>query len=388
MTLNQPNKPKKIYFLCPGIQWDKPTTGGLLYNFVLISALKKKYGDYAVIPLDLVGGGQGRSWGLRRIISNLKYLRFLFGKKFGQADVVLVDSRANSLLLLPLLFLRFCSSVPVGLTVFHIYYHLSGRHGMIGMMEKYCEKLFIRCASFIITISRSTLQGIAQLAGRTESGQIPIWIIPPGLVTDDVTVERSDSLSASHECRLLYVGNCEDPRKGLDYLIRAVANLSHSHFKLDLAGKYDELSAYHQSLSSYITGNNLTNNVQFLGRVTDDKLHELYREADIFVFPSLWEGYGIVLAEAMSYGLPVVSTNVSSIPEIVSNGENGILVTPGSVELLTEALAELMDNDTLRQQMADKSIEIASRFKSWDEVGKILAAKIDSFVYQDVMEKK
>jgi len=387
MTEKQ-KKLNRIYFLCPGIKWDKPTTGGLLYNYVFIDTLKKYYGAGTVIPLDLIGDCQTSPWWKLRVIANVKYLLFFLRVKLDGSDLILVDSRANSLLLFPLLFLRFFSSVSIGLTVHHIYFHLSGRHGVSRVIERYCEKMFICCASFIITVSRSTLKGITQLAGRTELGEIPIWIIPPGLKTDDKAVARPKNRDISHVCNILYVGNCDDPRKGLVYLFRAIANLSHSHFKLYLVGKYNKLSSHHKSLTSSITDNNLTEKVQFLGRLSDKKLHEMYRNADIFVFPSLWEGYGIVLAEAMTYGLPVVSTNVSSIPEIVSNGENGILVKPASVKHLTEALDELIGDDDLRQKMGHKSIKIASGFKSWDEVGKTLVKKIESFLYQESVEMK
>lgn len=75
---------KHIYFLCPGIKWDKPTTGGLLYNFVFINALKQQYGDQAVTPLNLIKDVPGQSWGRRRITANMKYLNFFLGKKLSR----------------------------------------------------------------------------------------------------------------------------------------------------------------------------------------------------------------------------------------------------------------------------------------------------------------
>lgn len=369
---------KHIYFLCPGIKWDKPTTGGLLYNFVFINALKKQFGDDAVTPLNLLEDVPVQSWGRHRITANLKYLKYFLGKKLGKSDIILIDSRANSLLLLPLIFLRYFSSATIGITIYHIYHHLSDSHGILGLFQKYSEKLFICSASFIITISKSTLKGISQLTGRTENGKIPIQIIPPGLYTENVTAIETKSMVKNHsELLLLYVGTCDDPRKGLHVLIRAIAKLPHSQFKIYLVGKYNETSPYYRNLVQCVADCSLTDNVRFLGRVSAERLQQIYCQADIFVFPSLWEGYGIVLAEAMAYGLPVVATNVSSIPEIVSNGENGILVSPNSVESLTKALAELMDDVELRQQMADTSIKIAKRFKSWDEVGKLLVEFIE-----------
>ncbi len=360
---------RHIYFLCPDVQWDSPATGGLLYNFVLIKALKQKYGDGSVIPLNLMETCCTQSWVQRRIISNWKYIVYFWK---GSTDLILVDSRSNSMLLAPLVFLRYFSKATIGMTVYHINYSLSRRHGVVGIIEKYCEKLFIRCASFIVTNSRSTLHGITQLAGRTEFGKVSIKIIPPGVNTEKVLAQGLEDVEKrSSVLKLLYVGTCEDPRKGLDYLIRAVADLSYPNFKLYLVGKYDRKSVYHRHLAQLVENYNLRHKIFFLGRVSDDELYQLYRKSDIFVFPSLWEGYGIVLAEAMAHGLPIVSTNVSAIPEIVSHGENGLLVAPGSVEALTEALAELVNNDELRHRMAANSLEIANTFKSWDEVGQV-----------------
>ncbi len=383
----EPNK-KHIYFLCPGVQWNKPTTGGLLYNSVVIDTLKKKYGNEAVTPLNLIGNTQEHSWLRHRIITNLKYLKFFIGKKVGKSDLILVDSRSNSLLILPFLFLHFFSKATIGMMVYHINYYLSGRHGVAGKVESYCEKLFIRCASFIITISQSTLRGITQLTGRSEFGKIPIWIVPPGLEMKMVPVERlKGDIKKFSEITLLYVGTCEDPRKGLDYLIDAIADLNFSHFKLYLVGKYNKMCTYHRRLSKSIQDYDLSAKVFFLGRVSEENLHQLYQEANIFVFPSLWEGYGIVLAEAMAHGLPIVATDVSSIPEIVSNGENGILVPPGNSEALAEAISELVGNEDLRREMSQKSIEIARTFKGWDEVSQDIVQCIEkSFASKFEME--
>ena len=367
-------KTRQIYFLCPGVTWDKPTSGGLLYNYMVIESLKGFYGEESVIPLDLIGDKEfeEKSWNMQRLVTNLQYLKFFLRHRPGEADLVLVDSRSNSLLLLPLLFLRFFSSVKIGVFVYHIYFHLSRRQGLPGLMEKTCERLFIRCASVIVTISKSTFHGIVHLLGQARADKIPIHIVPPGLQIDKIHPITRKHDKVKRQLNLLYVGTCEDSRKGLDYLIRAVAGFSGMDFTLFLVGKYDTTSPYHKHLCQLIDEHNVAHKVVFHGRVSDETLERMYQDADLFVFPSLWEGYGIVLAEAMAHGLPVVATDVSSIPEIVRQRKNGILVPPGNVEALADALLELLYDHELRQQMAEKSLEIAEQFLGWEEVGMLV----------------
>ena len=95
----------------------------------------------------------------------------------------------------------------------------------------------------------------------------------------------------------------------------------------------------------------LGGSVEMIGAVPQDRLVELYREADIFCLPSLAEGLPIVLMEAMATGLPVVATSVAGVPELVRHGESGLLVEPGRVAPLTAALLELAESPELRHEI-------------------------------------
>jgi glycosyltransferase involved in cell wall biosynthesis len=91
--------------------------------------------------------------------------------------------------------------------------------------------------------------------------------------------------------------------------------------------------------------------------------------ADIFVFPSLYEGFGLPPLEAMACGLPVVASNVCAIPEAVDNGLNGILVQPGSVRDLSEAICCLLGDLNLRKKIGDNAIKTVLERFDWNVNG-------------------
>ena len=119
--------------------------------------------------------------------------------------------------------------------------------------------------------------------------------------------------------------------------------------------------------------------VEFTGRITTEELARRYCAAEIAVVPSLYEGFGFPAAEAMSCGLPVISTTAGALKEVV-DAESGILVPPGDHQAIAEAVKRLMNDDALRQRMGAAGRARVERLFSWDEaVKKILA------VYEEVM---
>jgi glycosyltransferase involved in cell wall biosynthesis len=102
----------------------------------------------------------------------------------------------------------------------------------------------------------------------------------------------------------------------------------------------------------------------FTGYVPDEDLSALYSGARAFVFPSLYEGFGLPLLEAMQCEVPVIASNTTSIPEVV--GDAGILVDPKDVDALCQALLDLLTDNSLSQELKRKGLERAKLF-SWDK---------------------
>jgi colanic acid/amylovoran biosynthesis glycosyltransferase len=97
--------------------------------------------------------------------------------------------------------------------------------------------------------------------------------------------------------------------------------------------------------------------VKLPGAVGQDEIRRYYEDADVFVLPSFAEGVPAVLMEAMAMGLPVVTTRVAGIPELVEDGQSGFVVPPGRVDALVEAVRRLASDPELRREMGERGRE-------------------------------
>ena len=106
----------------------------------------------------------------------------------------------------------------------------------------------------------------------------------------------------------------------------------------------------------------LAERVRFAGSVADEDLPALYQGSELFVFPSLYEGFGLPPLEAMACGTPVISSNAASLPEVV--GDAGLLVDPTRPEDLTRAIECLLSDDAARRLQSEKGLRQAAKFSS------------------------
>ena len=106
----------------------------------------------------------------------------------------------------------------------------------------------------------------------------------------------------------------------------------------------------------------LSGNVRFLGWVGPEQRDQILKEADIFILPSYNEGLPMAILEAMAWGLPIITTPVGGIPEVLIQGQNGLLVEPGNVNQLSKSIQYLMQDMALRQSMGKCSRETAKSF--------------------------
>lgn len=162
---------------------------------------------------------------------------------------------------------------------------------------------------------------------------------------------------------VLFVGLLK-PHKNVQALVRAFKllpeHLRNSH-QLVIAGKLDSGYPAVRQLSKEVA---LGERVVFTGHVTDEQLCALYARAKIFALPSLNEGYGLPVLEAMAYGVPVVVSNVSSLPEVA--GEAGILVDPRDDQSISKAIERLLTDETLRKSLGERGRQRAHSFSASD----------------------
>jgi glycosyltransferase involved in cell wall biosynthesis len=185
-------------------------------------------------------------------------------------------------------------------------------------------------------------------------------------------VERREGL-------ILYVGNSEDRNKGARYLIEALNLLQNDRRDYQLAivdHKRERLKLVPRLVQQY----GLSSRVRFMGHLETEDLVRLYNQATLVVSPSLYEGFGLPAAEAMSCGTPVIATTGGAFPEIIDHQETGWLVPPGDAPAIADAIRMMMDAPDLRDRLGRAARHaIVERF-SWRK-----AAEETLAVYEEML---
>ncbi|HMK82629.1 MAG TPA: glycosyltransferase family 4 protein, partial [Candidatus Bathyarchaeia archaeon] len=138
----------------------------------------------------------------------------------------------------------------------------------------------------------------------------------------------------------------------------------HPDVKLIIVGSKRYLAQL-QSLAAYL---GIQQNVIFAGPITRQELPLYYAACDIVALPSTYEGFPVVALEALASGKPVVASRVGGIPEAIKTGSNGILFEAGDISALTEGLLTLLENRTLRDDMAHNARKIAEKEYNWKQI--------------------
>ena len=162
---------------------------------------------------------------------------------------------------------------------------------------------------------------------------------------------------------ILFVGTLQ-PRKNIARLIEAVSLLKDKDVQLVVVGKKGWIF---EDILSAPEKFNISERVKFLDFVSDEDLPSLYKHAKIFVLPSLYEGFGLPVLEAMKNGCPVITSNTSSLPE--AGGEAALYVDPENVQDIAEKIETLLKDEKLRDTMVKKGYEQIKQF-SWEKTAR------------------
>lgn len=235
------------------------------------------------------------------------------------------------------------------------------------MRHKLLGAKIIRSADRIIAISESTKRDLINYLKAPEE-KIRVIYLAAG--NNFKQLQPGEVAEFKHKYNLdfpfiLFVGLLHPP-KNIPRLIRAYHKISNPGLghKLVIAGKKGPKC---KEIFETAEKLNLQREVIFTGYIPDDDLPRLYNAADLFVFPSLYEGFGMPPLEAMACGTPVITSNTSSLPEVV--GDAGITLNPYDVDGLARAMQEVLTNDRLRLKMVKKGLEQAKKF-SWEKAAK------------------
>jgi len=232
----------------------------------------------------------------------------------------------------------------------------------------------VRRANRVIAISASTKRDLVAMFGVAEN---KIDVVYCG--TDPMfSPEANPHLAAPvmPEKMILYVGTLE-PRKNVAPLIRAFARVKRelrAPHKLVLIGAR---GWKHTDVDVAIAQENLRDEIILPGYVPSEDLPAWYRAADLFVYPSRYEGFGGPALEAMACGTPVVTSNASALPEVV--GDAALQIAPDDLDALTDAMMRSLTDPGLREQMRARGLVQAARF-TWTRAGRGTAA-----IYRSVL---
>ncbi len=225
-----------------------------------------------------------------------------------------------------------------------------------------------RRATHIVADSLSTQRDIVRLLGIPEARVTVVYLAAGGEFQPTTQPEAGEAIQEKYRLQspyVLYLGGFER-RKNLEGLLRAYA-LARTQYGfplcLAIAGALPpRTSPLFPDPKRMVKELDLEGSVAFLGWVEEEDKPALYRGAALFVYPSLYEGFGLPVLEAMACGVPVVAAKAGALPEVV--GEGGILVNPQNIQSLAEAMGKVLSDGALAGKLATKALEQARSF-SW-----------------------
>ncbi|MBK5938460.1 glycosyltransferase family 4 protein [Halochromatium roseum] len=197
-----------------------------------------------------------------------------------------------------------------------------------------------------------------------------ITVIEPG--TDPAPIADR---AGREPLQLLCVGALI-PRKGHRFLIEALATLRDLDWRLTIIGSLEQDRATALNIQSQIQALGLGERVLLSGVVNDSRLEAAYQQADLFVLPSLFEGYGMAFSEALAHGLPILGCDAGAVADTVPNTA-GLLVEPGSSTALAAALRRLLSNPSERAQLAAGAERASAQRPNWPSQAQRWAELLD-----------
>ena len=268
-----------------------------------------------------------------------------------------------------------CHDIHSALPLKDMEYRLHKGGILRNFFKKISNKAFTR-ADFIIAVSNNTKKDLMRYLKIPEE---KICVIYNGVNHTIFKPREKDmaraKLNLSINISIVLNVSSDEPRKNVETLIEAVHSISKDVPNLQLI----HVGTLSDRCKKLINEFKLENTVKNFDSVSEQELAYFYNAADIFVFPSFYEGFGLPPLEAMASGCPVLASNRSSLPEVIGNA--GIMVDPKDSKEFARKIEKVLTDDDLRSKMIKKGLEQAATF-SWDKCAEETIA-----VYRELMNK-
>lgn len=234
-------------------------------------------------------------------------------------------------------------------------------------------------ADHIISVSNHTAKDVKQILNiKSERITIVPNAVEPRfhqLSTPEIAAFRQQHQISPDKICLLNVGS-NQPRKNVITVLKVLKVLKDKGLPIQLLRTGPDFS---EEFKTFIQTHNLSDCITDFGRPDNNTLTKIYNAADILVSPSLYEGFGMTLLEAMACGTPVITSNVTSLPEVA--GDAGIIVNPTDVEAIVEVVCRLQNDDAYRKLLIDKGLERVKLF-TWENTAEQVAQGYEKLVQQ------
>ncbi|WP_110686980.1 glycosyltransferase family 4 protein [Salinicola aestuarinus] len=211
----------------------------------------------------------------------------------------------------------------------------------------------------VIVTSVYTARRLADFEVPTDK----LFVIEPGVDRGELSGTRREG-----PARLLCVATLT-PRKGQDLLVDALAELAELPWQCDLIGGLDRADAFVADVTQRIAHHGLETRIRLLGPVPSDALSAYYHDADLFVLPSHYEGYGMVITEALAHGLPVVTTTGGALAHTLP-ASAGLKVPPGDVPALRDALKRMLEDAESYRGFCQGAKDVRESLNDWPSAAK------------------
>jgi len=218
------------------------------------------------------------------------------------------------------------------------------------------ERRALACARHVIVTGRATVTALQPYGVSADR----ITVVEPG--TDAAPLSRG---SGGSFIELIAVGSIV-PRKGFEILVDALALIADRPWRLTCAGSLERAPATVSRVQQMVAERDMNDRATFSGELGAEALAALYDRADLFVLPTFYEGYGMVVAEALARGLPVISTPAGGIPDLVT-GDSGILVPVADPRALADAIARVIDDPACLQRLRQGAAARRTTLPSWEQ---------------------
>lgn len=349
---------------------NRPMTGVGTYTYNLIKEISKILPEDSIYLIDYTNHytfGSLNKITFGSFVVNIpkkSYIWHLYSQfklRENNFDLDIIHSPENSTLVTKL------KSQKKIITVHDIRQHVFPEFNIETMLSYLFLPTTLKNADKIITVSNSTKNDIINYFQISAD---KIQVIYEAADKKFKPLEHEDLLPIKKKYSLnfpfiLYVGNLSK-HKNIPQLIKAFYNIRKldCNHKLVIAGKK---KWKYKEIFDLIDKLDLHDEVIFTGYVSDKDLPALYNLADLFVYPSIYEGFGLPPLEAMACGCPVITSNTSSLPEVV--GDAGIMVDPYDVDELSTAIFKVLSNDVVRKDLVIKGLDRVKMF-SWEKCAK------------------